>query len=591
MKTRPQYLFRNTRGLVFVYVLLCVLTVLFTRSFFWETLHEGIVPSTLSLVVFFAAPVVLLLFLGVSLFNLMRDVAARRPGIRFRVRLLASFILIAVFAATPMTIVTSISISELVRFWRSFDANAARDASRLFAVENYSFHIGRFEAVIRETNWNAVLPPPEGGGAAGASAALPATLPSALPPGIASVQDFVLDGDGWRDFAFTGSDGGRLVLPPSQMPGFPARELPRDTGFIRYVMTPGANHIRLVSYGLGSAFDHGLAAIELQAQRFEVVEILQDNLRILEFFYYGVFFIPPLLMTMMIAFSITRRITSPIAELTEATRRVAGGDFSVQVLSTRRDELGLLVRSFNAMVQDLEKSRAALVKAEKISIWQSMAQQLAHEVKNPLTPIKLSAERVLRRWRNDPGDVGGIIEDSMLAIIQETEGLSTMINEFRTLSKPLEPSRSSIRFGEAAPEVINLYQSSYPNVVFDMAHAAENVVIKIDKTRFSQILSNLVINAVDAMDGSGTIEIRTDVVQKKGVDFCRISLKDSGKGMPNDKADQVFAPYFTTKESGTGLGLPIVEKIVNDHGGSIWFNSSEGIGTVFFVDLPLGEAG
>jgi len=575
VKTRPQYLFLNTRGLVFIYILLCVLTVLFTRSFFWGTLYEGRIPDTLSLVVFFSAPVVLLVFLGIAVANMLGDIVSRRPGIKFRVRLLAYFVVIVVFATAPISIVTSLSISEIVRFWHSFDADAAQRASRSFAVESFSFHLDRFESLIMTTDWNAVRPPP------GASAT--------LPQGIVSVQYFLFTEDGWQGVAFLGDEAGRLAMPPSQMAGFPVREIPRDTGFIRYAMMPAPNQIRLISYGLSEGFDFGVAAIETQVERFEVIGILRDNVRILEIFYFGVFFIPPLLMTMIIAISFTRRITSPIAELTEATRRVAEGDFSVQILSRRGDELGLLVRSFNAMVQDLEKSRAALVKAEKISIWQNMAQQLAHEIKNPLTPIKLSAERVLRRWRNDPEQVGVIIEDSMMAIIQETEGLSTLLNEFRTLSKPMEPSKSSIKFGEVIPELISPYQSSHPKVMFDIAHVSGDLVVKIEKIRFSGILTNLIINAIDAMDGRGSIEIRTDLVKKKGVQYCRISVKDSGKGISGQEAEQVFTPYFTTKESGTGLGLSIVERIVNDHGGSIWFNSSEGIGTVFFVDLPAGE--
>ena len=578
MKSRPQYLFRNTRGLIFVYILLCVLTVLFTRAFFWETLHEGRVPGTLSLVVFFTIPMVLLVFLGIAAANLVGDVVARRPGIKFRARLMAYFIVTVVFAAAPITIVTSLSIGEVVRFWHSFDADAARDASRSFAVGSFSFHLERFEGLVHETDWNAVMSR--------------TGSPAALPANIASVQDFLLtrgDWQDWQDFAFVGDENGWLIRPPSQIQGFPVRELPRDMGFIRYVTRPEPNILRLISYNLGQSFDEGLIAIETQAERFEVIGILRDNVRILELFYYVVFFFPPLLMTMIIAISFTRRVTSPIAGLTEATRRVAQGDFSVQVFARRGDELGLLVRSFNAMVQDLEKSRAALVKAEKISIWQNMAQQLAHEIKNPLTPIKLSAERVLRRWRNEPERVGEIVEDSMMAIIQETEGLSTLLNEFRTLSKPMEPSRSSIKFGEVAFEVINPYKSSHPKVVFDMEHTTGDLIIKIDKSRFSRILTNLVINAIDAMDGKGSIEIRTDLVKKKGIQYCRISVKDSGKGIPGKVAAKIFTPYFTTKESGTGLGLPIVDRIVNDHGGSVWFNSNEGAGTVFFIDLPVDE--
>jgi len=139
--------------------------------------------------------------------------------------------------------------------------------------------------------------------------------------------------------------------------------------------------------------------------------------------------------------------------------------------------------------------------------------------------------------------------------------------------------------------LISAYQSSHPQIVFDVTRAAEDIVIKIDKSRFHQIFTNLILNAIDAMDATGSIEIRTDIVTKKGLRFCRISVKDSGGGISRQDAALVFTPYFTTKESGTGLGLPIVERIVNDHGGSIWFNSDDGAGTVFFVDLPVEENG
>jgi nitrogen fixation/metabolism regulation signal transduction histidine kinase len=296
-----------------------------------------------------------------------------------------------------------------------------------------------------------------------------------------------------------------------------------------------------------------------------------------------------LLMTIIIAISFTRRVTNPITELTEATRRVAEGDFSIQILARRGDELGLLIRSVNAMVQDLDKSRAALVKAEKISIWQNMAQQLAHEIKNPLTPIKLSAERVLRRWRNEPEKVGEILEDSMMAVIQETEGLSTLLNEFRVLSKPMEPSQSWTKIGETAEEVISLYRGSYPEITFNIEKVSGDVSVRMDRNRFSQVLTNLLVNAIAAMGGKGFIEIRTDIVKKREMQYCRLSIRDTGKGISKQYSQQVFVPYFTTKESGTGLGLPIVERIINDHGGVIWFNSEDGVRSTFFIDLPVSE--
>jgi nitrogen fixation/metabolism regulation signal transduction histidine kinase len=574
VRTRPKYSVISVRGLLLIYLLLCVLTVLFSRSFFSETLREGRIPGPLNLAVFFTIPGVLLVFLGASAVNLFRDMAARRAGSKFKARLLAYFIVIVIFAAAPAAIITGISVSEMVRFWRGINTGAALEASQSFALDSYSGHIERFDALIRETNFNAPLAGRGGG----------------LPAGIVSVQEFRAGAEGdWNDAAFAGDEARRLPSPPSLQQGYVSREMPRDLGLIRYVVYPARNRLRVISYNLGEDFDRGVAAIENEKTHFEIIDSLRVNMRPLFMFFYGVFFFPTLLMTLIIAISFTRRVTQPIVELTEATRRVAEGDFSIQILARRGDELGLLIRSFNAMVQDLEKSRTALVKAEKISIWQNMAQQLAHEIKNPLTPIKLSAERVLRRWRNDPGQIGEILESSMLAIIQETEGLSTLLTEFRTLSKPMEPSQSWTNLRETVEETVNPYRSSHPAVKFDISHLGDDLPVKIDKHRISQVLTNLIINAIDAMSGRGTIEIRTDLVKKRESRYCRLSIRDTGKGISKDEGSLIFTPYFTTKESGTGLGLPIVERIVNDHGGAIWFNSAEGMGTTFFIDLPVND--
>jgi nitrogen fixation/metabolism regulation signal transduction histidine kinase len=363
----------------------------------------------------------------------------------------------------------------------------------------------------------------------------------------------------------------------------------RDRDIIRYVIAPERGTLRVLCYSLGEGFDGTRETLENEAARFEIINSLQINLRFLFIIYYGVFFFPTLLMTVIVAISFARRVTQPIIDLTEATRRVAGGDFSIQILARRSDELGRLIGSFNAMVQNLEKSQTALVKAEKISLWQTMAQQLAHEIKNPLTPIKLSAERVLRRWRNEPERVGEILEDSMFAIIQETESLSTLLSEFRTLSRPLEPSHSHTALWELAEETVAPYRASYPQVNFNLEYIGKDIRLKVDKHRLSQVLTNLIINGIDAMDGTGSMEIRTDLVKRRESRYCRVSISDTGKGISKEESSRIFTPYFTTKESGTGLGLPIVERIVNDHGGAIWFNSAEGTGTTFFIDLPVEE--
>jgi nitrogen fixation/metabolism regulation signal transduction histidine kinase len=219
-----------------------------------------------------------------------------------------------------------------------------------------------------------------------------------------------------------------------------------------------------------------------------------------------------------------------------------------------------------------------------------MAQQLAHEIKNPLTPIRLSAERVLRRWQNEPERLGEILESSMLAIIQEVEGLTNLLTEFRTLSRPMEPSQNQTELRQAVREITAPYASSYPKIRFDISHLEPDIIIRIDQRHLAQIFTNLILNGIDAMKGEGLIEIRSDLVTKRESRYCRLSIRDTGKGIPEAEKGRVFTPYFTTKDSGTGLGLPIVERIVTDHGGSIWFNSGEGMGTTFFIDFPVDDS-
>ncbi|MDR0400005.1 MAG: HAMP domain-containing protein [Treponema sp.] len=588
----------NVRGLTLIYLLLCVLTVFFSHNFFSETLRDGSIPGRLNQIIFFTIPVVLLIFLAYSVLGIFRDLAGGRKGGKFKARLLVYFLITVIFAAVPVTLVTGLAMNELLIFWRAIEAERAAQAAREFALESYFLHLEKLEALAKTVDFDPWLRDAGGGPGGSAGGNIGGGTGEDAPPlpaGLLAVQDFAVREDGdWESRGLAGNSALALSLPPPGPEGFAGREMPRDTDLIRYVFRPsavrgGEEKLRVLTYHLGEGFDTGVRIIENQVQQFEIIDSLRMNLRPLLIFYYGVFFLPTLLMTVIIAISFTRRIAQPLVDLAEATRRVAEGDFSIHILARPGDEMGILVGSFNSMVRDLEKSREALVKAEKISIWQNMAQQLAHEIKNPLTPIKLSAERVLRRWRNEPGRVGEILESSMLAIIQEVEGLSTLLTEFRTLSRPMENSQSHTELREAVEESAAPYRSSHPGVCFETNRAAAGIIVKIDKHRMNQILSNLFINAIDAMNGEGLIEIRTDLVKKRESRYCRLSIRDTGKGISKQEGPLVFTPYFTTKETGTGLGLPIVERIVNDHDGSIWFNSAEGMGTTFFIDLPVED--
>ncbi|WP_223292690.1 sensor histidine kinase [Breznakiella homolactica] len=557
-----------------------------------EPLLESKPPDTLNFVILLTIPVVLLIFLSISIVYLIRDLVTRRAGSRFQSRVLRYFIIVALLAAAPATIITTQFFYEVVRIWENMKIREALTIGQDFALDSYHYRLEALERTVREKDLDSVLYPPGMQEIPGDNFSAERLL-AAVDPDLAALQDFELQESGsWEPVSYAGPPEQRLLSPPGTKQGFVLREIPRDTDIIRYITFSAGERgpdslLRVVSYGLGDRFDSNVEIVDTEIRRFEAIAAVRSQLKTILLFYYGVFFFPTLLMTIIIAITLSSKVTQPIVELSEATQRVAEGDFSIQILSRPKDELGRLIASFNSMVRDLEQSQNALVKAEKISIWQNMAQQLAHEIKNPLTPIRLSAERVLRRWRNEPEQVGEILENSMLAIIQEVESLSTLLTEFRTLSKPIEPSLSTVKIGESIEETISPYRSSYPGITFITDHVSRGISVKIDRRHITQVLTNLIINAIDAMHGSGPVEIRTDLVKKRDSRYCRLSIKDAGKGIPESEQSKIFTPYFTTKESGTGLGLPIVERIVTDHGGTIWFNSAEGMGTTFFIDLPM----
>jgi nitrogen fixation/metabolism regulation signal transduction histidine kinase len=575
-------------GIIFIYILLCIVTLFLSKFFFSIILQGGIITDWLMLAVFFSTPAVSFIFLIISLVRLVQDFITRRTGRRFQVKLLAYFTIVLLFSVIPLVLITNLSTAEIMRFWNTLDMESTVEYAQRFIVDAYALHLEKVQHVADTTDFDRLL----------------ANQPTEIPRGLIAVQDFKMvtapareDEPRWVSSRFWGKADQMLDTPPAQFQGVVTRNKNRDIDVIRYLMVIHATTVRVITYDLGEGFDAAIDTFNIQSSRFEVIKTLNIQFKHIVLLFFAVFFLPVVLVVLILAVSFTETITKPILDLTEATRKVATGDFSVHITAKKNDELGLLIHSFNTMVRDLEKTRKALIEAETRSIQQRMAEQLAHEIKNPLTPIKLSAERVLRRWQNNPENTGEIVASSMLSIIQETERLSTMLSEFRTLFRPIEPSVSNTAVSAVIDPLIASYRFSYPAITFTVNALDLTAAVKIDECRFTQIITNLVVNSIDAvnaMDAADAIhpsdvkriEIQTDTIKKQGAVFCRISITDTGRGIPSDIREKIFIPYVTTKKEGTGLGLPIVERIISDHGGAIWFNSHVNLGTTFFVDLP-----
>ena len=291
----------------------------------------------------------------------------------------------------------------------------------------------------------------------------------------------------------------------------------------------------------------------------------------------GVFF------SWLLGLLLSRRITQPVHALVEGARHVATGDLEHRVPGDHSAEIGELVRTFNRMVADLSSSRRKLVRAERVAAWQEIARRIAHEIKNPLSPIQVSIESMRKAYSTGHQDFPEIFEESTRAILEEVAALKRIVTEFSDFARMPKPTPLAQSINPALENAVNLYrnQPGSVEVVFEPGEDLPDVLI--DKEQIGRVLSNLLSNAVYATDGEGAVRVASFHQDDR---VC-VRVQDDGRGMAPDVLARVFTPYFTTRQDGTGLGLAIVQRIVEDHAGSIEIESSEGSGTVINLRLPI----
>jgi len=304
--------------------------------------------------------------------------------------------------------------------------------------------------------------------------------------------------------------------------------------------------------------------------------------------FYTYFSLPIILLSILTSFLLSEEIIQPIAHLENAIKKVVQGDYSYRILTHSKDDLSNLVNSFNDMVSELELSRNNFVHTEKVTAWQEIAQRMAHEIKNPLTPIKLSAQRILKKFKENPESIETILEPAVDAIINEVENLTQLLSQFKDFARMPSPLKESILLKELVTEVSRLYSESSSRISIDLK-GLENTELNGDRGQIQRVFSNLISNSIDAISDEGKILIQSEIIRKDKNYYCRILITDTGTGIESNMKKLIFNPYFTTKEGGTGLGLPIVERIITDHKGIIWYESEKEVGTTFFIELPMED--
>jgi signal transduction histidine kinase len=282
---------------------------------------------------------------------------------------------------------------------------------------------------------------------------------------------------------------------------------------------------------------------------------------------------------------IAARVSGPIEQLAHAAEEVASGNWDVRVPERGHDEVSVLARSFNHMTEQLAGQREQLVQSERVAAWRELARRLAHELKNPLFPLQLTVENLVRARALSDEEFDEVFRESTATLGTEIANLKTIIGRFSDFSKMPKPELESIDAKDVIERVSALYQgaaSREAKIDFETEVADQPMPMMADPELLHRALSNLVLNAMDAMPNGGKLTVSA---QPQGASIA-IRVADTGQGLTQEECGRLFTPYYTTKLHGTGLGLAIVQSVVVDHGGTIAVESREGGGAAFIITLP-----
>ncbi len=285
-------------------------------------------------------------------------------------------------------------------------------------------------------------------------------------------------------------------------------------------------------------------------------------------------------------------LLKPVRTLVGATDRIAGGDLTHEIPIHSTDELGDLTRSFNRMVKNLARIQNELVRSEKLISLGRLSAGVAHEIRNPLNAMKGAIVYLQRRRPDD-----SLLQEYTRLVSEEIDRLSLVVTEFLYFARQSKPKRTATDINRLIVSIRQLFEerARQSDVRFHQRLDEALPQMAVDPNQFEQVLVNLVINAMDALPEGGDITFSTRMLKdgagQAGVLRCRLEVQDNGVGISEDRMKNIFDPFFSTKEDGTGLGLPLSLGIVENHGGTIGVTSREGAGTTMIIELPIDLSG
>ena len=292
------------------------------------------------------------------------------------------------------------------------------------------------------------------------------------------------------------------------------------------------------------------------------------------------------LMAGTIAVFLTNRITTSFSLISEKMKQVNLSKTNELIEWKKNDEIGGLIREYNKMVAKLVESASALAKSEREGAWREMARQVAHEIKNPLTPMKLSIQYLQKANNSEAPNVKELTASVAKTLVEQIDHLSKIASDFSQFAHIGNPQNEVLDLHEMLSSLTSLYETM-ENVLFKWVPVREKILIYADKTQINRLFTNLLQNALEACHNRETCVISVSEELHSGNIIVRI--RDNGEGIPEQMRSKIFIPNFTTKSSGTGLGLAMSQTIVEQAKGRIWFETVENAGTTFFIELPVYE--
>lgn len=286
----------------------------------------------------------------------------------------------------------------------------------------------------------------------------------------------------------------------------------------------------------------------------------------------------------------TARFSRPIKTLAQAATEIGHGNWDVRVETSGKDEIGKLAVAFNQMTAELIGQRERLVQSERVAAWRELARRLAHELKNPLFPLQITVENLLRARQNTPHEFDEVFQESTATLLAEIANLKTIIGRFSDFSKMPAPQIQAVDLNELVRSVAQLFQGQLnrdPGRIQPRLQLGDVPQVSADPVLLRRVIENLVLNAIDAMPQGGTLTFRT--MTSSDDRFALFELEDTGAGLTGEECERLFTPYYTTKQHGTGLGLAIAQSVISDHHGRITVSSKKEQGTTFHVELPVWD--